>query len=176
MQNRLYKTVVRCWCLLSPLRYISGALTALNCWPNTSKMASRPAQQRNPTIRLPARARTRSPNLTPGDESLPISEWSITVVKRGTHIPTVWLRRLIEWIRFYGIAGAASLEAGGRNGYLHVQAVARVRMMPDEAGRKAMRCHIKEFIPVQRGSGLSRDAEQRLLRPADSAAYAARRM
>ena len=110
--------------------------------------------------------------MTPGDESLPISEWSIAVVRRGTHIPTVSLRRLIEWIRFYGIAGAVPLEAGGRNGYLHVQAVARVRMMPDEAGRKAMRYHIKDFTHVQHGSSSSRDAEQRSLRSAATAAAA----
>ena len=116
-------------------------------------MSARPRLQRNPVIRLPTAARSRAPALTPGDESLPISEWSITVVKRGTHIPAVWLRRMVEWFQFFGIAGAAAIEAGGRNGYLHLQAVGRVRMMPDEVGRKAMRQHIKNFIPVQHGSG-----------------------
>ena len=64
----------------------------------------------------------------------------------------VWLRRVVEWVGVSGIAGAASLEAGGRKGYLHVQAVACVCMMPDEVGRKAMRMHIKDFMAVQRGS------------------------
>ena len=66
---------------------------------------------------------------------------------------------MVNWVGVFSIAGAASLDAGGKNGYLHMQAVARVRMMPDEVGREAMRMHFKEFIHVQRGSVWSRDAE-----------------
>ena len=111
---------------------------------------------RRPAVRLPTAARNRTPLLNPGDPSLPVTEWSITVVERGTHIPSVWLRRVHEWFQHFALAGSCSIEAGGRNGYLHVQAVGRIRMMADEAGRKTLRQHIKSFIPVQHGSGALR--------------------
>ena len=72
--------------------------------------------------------------------------------ERETHISFVRLRRVNDWFRNIALAGAASIEAGGRNGYLHVQVVGRIRMMADEAGRKAIRQHMKSFVPVQHGS------------------------
>ena len=100
-------------------------------------------------VKLP----TAASLLTPGDPSIPITEWSITLVKRETHISSVRLRRVNDWFWNIALAGAASIEAGGRNGYLHAQAVGRIRMMADEAGRKAIRQHMKSFVPVQHGSG-----------------------
>ncbi|BDA51433.1 hypothetical protein COCOBI_18-3110 [Coccomyxa sp. Obi] len=98
--------------------------------------------------------------LDPQEHAKRLQELRITYCTlRGANIfvliPTMW----DMGADLFAIAGAASIEAGGRNGYLHVQAVARVRMMADEVGRKSLRQHLKTFIPIQHGSGGTVDAK-----------------
>lgn len=79
--------------------------------------------------------------------------WSLTLSKRGGHIPDSWYTRCCEFLDLHAIDGAIALEAGGRKGHLHVQGVLGLHASRDEEGRKKLEALIREFVPVPRGSG-----------------------
>jgi hypothetical protein len=92
------------------------------------------------------------PQLQPGNTLYPVTEWSWTISVRNGHVPTSWLQRSCDYAAAYGIAGAFSLEAGGRHARLHVQGVLRIRMEATATGESSLRNHVKSFIPILRGS------------------------
>jgi len=51
-----------------------------------------------------------------------VIDFSLTVVSRGQHIPPIWLDALFAFCERYGTRGSMSLERGGRQEHLHIQA------------------------------------------------------
>ena len=57
-----------------------------------------------------------------------------------------------SYAQAYGIAAGFAMEAGGRDARLHVQGLLRIRMETTTVASTALKKHIKQFIPIQRGS------------------------
>jgi hypothetical protein len=96
--------------------------------------------------------RAPAPPQGPGSELYPVTEWIVTVSVRDGHVPSSWLNRMYDYAVAHGIAGAVAMEVGGRHARPHVQGLLRIRMDTTSTATVALRNHIKQFIPVQRGS------------------------
>lgn len=86
------------------------------------------------------------------DESMPLTDFSITVVKRGGHIPPVWLQMLGDFCKMFGGRASLSLERGGNAEHLHIQGVASFHCDPSTAAEK-LKKKILEALNIKRGDG-----------------------
>ena len=65
------------------------------------------------------------------DSFEPISV-SITIARRGEHIPPLWINRTIIYASMYFEHYAIAIEAGGRRRHQHLQGVADIRLKGDD--------------------------------------------
>lgn len=79
--------------------------------------------------------------------------WSLTLAKRGDHIPDYWYDRARIYATEYAKEAIVSLEAGGKQQRHHVQGCLGLHAEQTQEGAKKLLAHFKDFIPVQRGSG-----------------------
>ena len=80
-------------------------------------------------------------------------DYSLTCVSRGKHVPPFWLRALFEFCKEYGIRCSLSLERGGKQEMLHIQAVVTFLMDPTPENIEAMKKFMKAALGVKVGDG-----------------------
>lgn len=85
------------------------------------------------------------------DPSKPLSQWSWTIGCNGAHVRRTWLERIKScWAR-YDIRGSASLEKGGKNNTLHIQAACEMHLPTDTDTQAKLRVALREHIPIVPG-------------------------
>jgi hypothetical protein len=85
------------------------------------------------------------------DSFAPISV-SITIAKRGEHIPPLWINRTIVFASMFFERYAIAIEAGGRMRHQHLQGIADIRIKGDDQSFKALIKMLKQFVPMAVGS------------------------
>ena len=102
------------------------------------------------------RGRPKKAIRTPADivsDENPGMDFSLTVVSRGQHAPPIWLNCLAEFCQAFGSRGSLSLERGGKEEHLHIQAVVTLKMEPTADNLKEMKKFLKDALGVKVGDG-----------------------
>ena len=102
------------------------------------------------------RGRPKKAIRTPADivsDENPGMDFSLTVVSRGQHAPPIWLNCLAEFCQAFGSRGSLSLERGGKEEHLHIQAVVTFKMEPTADNLKEMKKFLKDALGVKVGDG-----------------------
>jgi hypothetical protein len=87
------------------------------------------------------------------DKDLPLEWFSLTVGKLKAHVLPVWLVIIYTFFLTYAVAGSFSLERGGKEDWLHVQAIIALHMMGDDSSIKRMKTALKLALGVRWGDG-----------------------
>ena len=86
------------------------------------------------------------------DENLPMTAWSITMVKQGKqHIEEWWLERWLKFLRTYCCMGAFALEVGDKEEHLHIQGAVVVHAASDASAKAAFDRFLKWFLDIPAG-------------------------
>ena len=92
-----------------------------------------------------------APDIT--KEELPEYDFSVTIAKGKVHVPPIWLQMMLEFFEHHGIKGSLSLERGGKQEMLHIQAVITMRILIDDATLKRFKKMLKDALGVRHGDG-----------------------
>lgn len=76
---------------------------------------------------------------------------SMTLSKKGGHVPPVWAQLVHNWMLQRCIRGSVSLERGGKKQHLHCQIMFEMRMDPKDMN--ALKEEIKTLVGWKRGDG-----------------------
>ena len=92
-----------------------------------------------------------SPPPPPAGDTLNVLEFSVTLSKHQEHVQPAWLQLVHNWMQERCVAGAASLERGGKRQLLHVQMMVRIKIDPRDADK--LKDEIKSLVGWRRGDG-----------------------
>jgi len=85
------------------------------------------------------------------DDTLPAIDISLTIVKRGDHVPFAWMSSLNEFLDSLGMRYYIAFERGGIAENLHIQAVITLNVETEKM--KELIKAIKDAIGVRHGDG-----------------------
>ena len=81
------------------------------------------------------------------------AEFSLTIEKRGDHIPFVWFNGICDYLETKAELFDASTEIGPKAGHLHVQAVVKMRCLTDDRSIKEIVKEMKTACNTRWGDG-----------------------
>ena len=95
----------------------------------------------------------KSASIDPDGNGATVLELSLTMSKHKGHVPPVWARLLLAWMKKRDgcLAGAVSLERGGKQAFLHCQCILRMRIDPSQL--EMLKAELKELMGWKRGDG-----------------------
>ena len=80
-------------------------------------------------------------------------EWSLTIAKRGAHMPLIWHTAVADYLDVNAEAFEFSTERGGRADHLHGQGIVRARCKADKESIDRWKKELKQAMGVRHGDG-----------------------
>ena len=80
-------------------------------------------------------------------------DFSLTIASLGQHVPPVWLESLSEFCQAFGQRGSLSLERGGKQENLHIQAVVTFECKNTNDTITRLKKKIKSALNITAGDG-----------------------
>ena len=80
-------------------------------------------------------------------------EWSLTIAKRGAHMPLIWHTAIADYLDVNAEAFEFNTERGGRADHLHGQGIVKARAKKDKEAVERWKKELKQAMGVRFGDG-----------------------